>query len=531
MNELHLGYDVFLSHASPQKPWVRDLAARLGDVDWNGRVLRPWLDESILEPGALSSDAELTTALDRSVAMVVVLTPDALVSHWVPWEIEHFAQTRGRDAIVPLILQPCDIPPLLQGLDPIDFTDDSGFSSAFKALLDRLLPPERRRLFVPADELDPSRQAVEVAAKGTAYFNRPEDACDQLDEVLASFDIDDPAEEGLVLSAFDALADWLIDAHANGSGDSYALKMFLGECLAAAIQRSPRARQIIPRWMQAEDRIRPDALLDFAIVRAFSKLAEFAPNLIDTSALYRIALLFDESPVRGRSLIISRVASKMRGTPLGDLFLRGLCDAGGISRQTAALSIASSDENAEPAFALSALHAAYDQAGPAYNGMLAPPDRRLQALLSELAATPDPDVQNALRSAKGSLENYFQITDIPYGYTWLKLRRFAAPDTREGGPMLGTALCATTANMEEAALSAVPSHIAVLTERRVVDALFDACGGVLIPQQAPDTALCQRLRARRQPFAMIGADLMAAIDDGDQVLINDTRTYVLKERR
>ncbi len=47
------GYDVFLSHNHAEKNWVRELAERLANTDYNGRPLRPWLDEQIINPGDL----------------------------------------------------------------------------------------------------------------------------------------------------------------------------------------------------------------------------------------------------------------------------------------------------------------------------------------------------------------------------------------------------------------------------------------------------------------------------------------------
>ena len=66
MSAPRIAYDVFLSHNRADKPWVRALAARLADTECNGRRLRPWLDEHFLDPGDLSGEAELTTAMDRS---------------------------------------------------------------------------------------------------------------------------------------------------------------------------------------------------------------------------------------------------------------------------------------------------------------------------------------------------------------------------------------------------------------------------------------------------------------------------------
>src|SRR5678815_3290984 len=84
------GYDLFLSHNRADKYWVRELATRLAEHAYNGRPLRPWLDEQILDPGELGRNAELTTALDRSRLLVIVLSPESLASTWVRYELEYF---------------------------------------------------------------------------------------------------------------------------------------------------------------------------------------------------------------------------------------------------------------------------------------------------------------------------------------------------------------------------------------------------------------------------------------------------------
>ena len=68
MNEVSARYfyDIFISHNRADKAWVRTLADRLAVERLHGRALRPWLDEKFLDPGGLASEAELTTAIDRS---------------------------------------------------------------------------------------------------------------------------------------------------------------------------------------------------------------------------------------------------------------------------------------------------------------------------------------------------------------------------------------------------------------------------------------------------------------------------------
>jgi hypothetical protein len=72
------------------------------------------------------------------------------------------------------------------------------------------------------------------------------------------------------------------------------------------------------------------------------------------------------------------------------------------------------------------------------------------------------------------------------------------------------------------------SAVACLTEPRIVDALFDGCGALLVEEQDPDSPQCRRLRGRRVPFAMVSPEVMARLTDGDHVVVDDTQIRVLK---
>jgi len=71
------GYDVFLSHSHVDKDWTRALYDQLARTDYNGRTLRPWLDQEVLDPGKLASSRELESALDRSRFLALALSPEA----------------------------------------------------------------------------------------------------------------------------------------------------------------------------------------------------------------------------------------------------------------------------------------------------------------------------------------------------------------------------------------------------------------------------------------------------------------------
>src|SRR3954469_1322939 len=71
-------FDVFLSHATPDKPLVEGLARRLA-----GENLKPWLDKWNLIPGT-AWQPEIEAALDDCTACAVIIGPGGLG----PWHHE-----------------------------------------------------------------------------------------------------------------------------------------------------------------------------------------------------------------------------------------------------------------------------------------------------------------------------------------------------------------------------------------------------------------------------------------------------------
>jgi hypothetical protein len=93
---------------------------------------------------------------------------------------------------------------------------------------------------------------------------------------------------------------------------------------------------------------------------------------------------------------------------------------------------------------------------------------------------------------------------------------------------MGTVAKATAANMEALALEVDASHVVCLTEPRIVDALFDRAGALLVPVQDDRSPQSRRLIGRDVPFAMLDADRMGDLKDGDQIEIEAGLTRIVK---
>jgi len=532
VTHLRNGYDAFLSHNHKDKAWVRTLAERLANVDFRGRPLRPWLDEQVLDPGELGQNAELTSALDRSRTLVLVLSPASVASRWVEFEVEYFLRDRPMEEVVPLLKTPCDIPKILDGAEPLDFTDAAGFESAFAALVARLCPP------APVDSggaealVDQAWEAA-LATDPGGLDAEPSPPRDALLEALLRFPIDDAATEGLALTGFLRAARLLLRDEERGHPAAYNMQMLLGECLGVAVHAHPRYRQIAQRYLDLQPADSPNPVLAFVVARAYSKLAEIDSTLVDVSALLRVAALLDAtSPLNNKkasaAMLLGRVAAKLRGNDLGDLLIQALSEGGAAARIAAIGAISMSEATASSVFYTSALAAMHDAPGAARSGALDPPSRKLQARLFAIDIYQPAVVRQQLETARDDLRRAFGIDDLPTAYGWYALRREPAAASLHHAPFMGTVAKATAANMEALALTVNASHVVCFTEPRIVDALFDRAGALLIPSQDEDSPQCRRLIGRDVPFAMLDADRMAELKDGDQIEVETRLTRIVK---
>lgn len=528
---LRNGYDAFLSHSHADKTWVHALAHRLAAVDYNGRPLRPWLDEQVLDPGDLGQEAELTSALDRSRTLVLILSPASVASRWVGFEVEYFLRHRSIDDVLLVLKDPCSIPPVLDKATLFDFTGADTFERTFEALVARLCPPAGIDAAEVDAEVDRAWDAAAAADPG-GFDASPTAERDALLETLLRFPIDDAPTEGLAIASVVRAARLLVRDEEQRHPAAYNMRMVLGECLAVGMHRSPRYRLVAQRLLDMEPAATAASAMAFVVMRAYSKLAEIEPALVEPGALLRVAARLDATPPyagvnAATAMLIGRVAAKLRGSDLGDLLIQILSEGGAASRIAAIGAISTSGSRSGPVYYTTALAARHDVAQADRNEASEPPSRKLLALLSGIDAGQPSVVRQQLELARDDLRRAFGIDDIPYGYTWFALRRAPAATGLHVVPFMGTVAKATATNMEALALSVTASHVVCLTEPRIVDALFERAGALLIPLQDEDSTQCRRLAGRGVPFAMLDDERMRALEDGDQIAIEPHVTRVV----
>lgn len=129
-------HGIFLSHNSEDKPFVRELKARL---ETHG-VKDVWLDEAEIMVGD-SLTKKIEEGLKKTKYIGIVLSPRSVKSHWVERELEiaiNRELSTRETVVLPLLYEKCDLPSFLSGRLYADFTSASGYDEGVAKLLRRL---------------------------------------------------------------------------------------------------------------------------------------------------------------------------------------------------------------------------------------------------------------------------------------------------------------------------------------------------------------------------------------------------------
>jgi formylglycine-generating enzyme required for sulfatase activity len=151
--------EIFLCHASGDKPAVRDLYRRLRAEGFD-----PWLDEEKLLPGQ-DWQLEIAQAIRSSDAVIVCLSTRAVTKRgYVQKEIRYALdvadeQPEGAIFLIPLRLEDCDVPHRLQRWHWVDLFHDEGYNRLLRALRARAQalglpthPFEPEMILIPAGD-------------------------------------------------------------------------------------------------------------------------------------------------------------------------------------------------------------------------------------------------------------------------------------------------------------------------------------------------------------------------------------------
>src|SRR5215470_18059618 len=108
-------YDIFLSHGTPDKPWVRTLASELEEAG-----LRVFLDERALKPGQ-NWVIGLSDALAASRYLAPVLSTSSAGHEWVIQEWTAYMADHGPlGRLLPVRIDDVALPTILQATQVLD---------------------------------------------------------------------------------------------------------------------------------------------------------------------------------------------------------------------------------------------------------------------------------------------------------------------------------------------------------------------------------------------------------------------------
>jgi len=111
------GARIFISYAHADAAIAEVVVGVLAEIG-----LAPWLDRSEVRPGDSFVD-KMNQGLGRASYVVLLLSRAALASHWVSREWMS-ALAAAETVILPLLIEDCDIPPLLRDIVYIDLRRD-----------------------------------------------------------------------------------------------------------------------------------------------------------------------------------------------------------------------------------------------------------------------------------------------------------------------------------------------------------------------------------------------------------------------
>ncbi|XP_033735506.1 uncharacterized protein LOC117324020 [Pecten maximus] len=126
----------------PDKDWVKVVSRELEYLGYKCCVF-----ERDFEPG-ISISANVRNALEKSVRTIVVLSSSYINKEWHQMELEYMAHGAGEISFVPILIEPCGIPPFLKYFQYINATGAK--ETWWRHLVDTLrgsaptLPPRKR---------------------------------------------------------------------------------------------------------------------------------------------------------------------------------------------------------------------------------------------------------------------------------------------------------------------------------------------------------------------------------------------------
>ncbi|MFT3911059.1 MAG: toll/interleukin-1 receptor domain-containing protein [Ferruginibacter sp.] len=104
LNESHSrsSFDIFLSHSYVDKEDVQALYDQLTDMDFS--VYVDWIVDPHLDRTNVTKESAtlVRKRMKSSASLLLAISPDAILSKWVPWELGYVDGNTSRCAIIPV---------------------------------------------------------------------------------------------------------------------------------------------------------------------------------------------------------------------------------------------------------------------------------------------------------------------------------------------------------------------------------------------------------------------------------------------
>jgi hypothetical protein len=167
--------DIFLSHRTPNKNLVRQLAGDIENELWQGRRLLTWLDEAEIPIGG-SIPRHINEGLEKSRFVALIMTPEYFdsASGWpdAEWHAAlHNDPDNRKHRLIPILAADCPyIPFLLRHLRNIDIREEDykkGLRELLAVLREQPLPravAHRGQLITPSGQIDKAQLVAERAS-------------------------------------------------------------------------------------------------------------------------------------------------------------------------------------------------------------------------------------------------------------------------------------------------------------------------------------------------------------------------------
>jgi len=164
-------YDLFLSYSGSDEKWVRQLADRIEEKEWQGRKLTVFLAKRDIQPGE-NWVMGLANALQGSRKVGIILSPEAMQSSFVEAELTaaiNRSLSSRQQLVIPLYLRDCPIPSFLSETQYIDFRNPNKYEESLAKLIDILCKQPPAISVAPPLSQGPVRREVD----GLPLLRRP----------------------------------------------------------------------------------------------------------------------------------------------------------------------------------------------------------------------------------------------------------------------------------------------------------------------------------------------------------------------